>query len=214
MGFLDRLLGRGPRPPQDRPTGGYEPPTLPGHRERMPTVDQAVASEDERAIARYRYLLRTAPPEQIEQAHAEAFAQLSSDQRHKVLGQLSQDLPKGEAPRSDDPRDLARAATRAEMRQPGYLTSAFAGPGSMMAGSMLGSIAGVVIGSTIASSVLGGYVGSPEAAEVGEQGVEDVGDPGADIGGDVGGEVGYDVGHDVGGDFGGFGGGDFGGFDF
>jgi hypothetical protein len=30
-------------------------------------------SADEQAIARYRYMLKTAPPETIEQAHAEAF---------------------------------------------------------------------------------------------------------------------------------------------
>ena len=30
-------------------------------------------SEDEQALARYRYMLKTAPPETIEQAHVEAF---------------------------------------------------------------------------------------------------------------------------------------------
>lgn len=206
MGFLDRLLGREPREQQHQQrTGGYEPPTIPAQRGHgMPSVDQAVASEDERTIARYRYLLRTAPPERLEEVHAEAFAQLSDDQRAKVLGRLSQDLPEGEAPRSEDPRDLARAATRAEMRQPGYMGSAFAGPGfgSMMAGSMLGTIAGFAIGGAIAGSLMGGYESSPEAGDVGEQT------------GDAGGE-GFDG--DAGGDGGGFDGGDFGdfgGFDF
>lgn len=178
----------------------------------MRPVGDAVASEDERAIARYKYLLRTAPPERLEEVHAEAFGQLSAQQRQQLLGQLSQDLPAGEAPRSDDPRDLARAATRAEMRQPGYMQSAFAGPGmgSMMAGSMLGTIAGVVVGSAIADSLFGGYEQSPEASDAGE-GAADAG--GADSPGAEGDAAGGDFGGDAGGDFGGdFGGGDFGGF--
>ncbi len=187
----------------------------------MRPVGEAVSSENERAVARYRYLLRTAPPERLEEVHAEAFAQLSPEQRQQVLGRLSQDLPTGEAPQSDDPGDLARSATRAEMRQPGYMQSAFAGPGmgSMMAGSMLGTIAGVVVGSAIAQSLFGGYETSPEAADAGEG----VGDTGAGDGGDAagaeagGGEFGGQEfgGGDFGGELGsGDFGGDFGGFDF
>ena len=41
----------------------------------------AGSTADEQAIARYRYLLRTAPPEAIEQAHAEAFARLHGGDR-------------------------------------------------------------------------------------------------------------------------------------
>src|SRR5512143_3276040 len=54
------------------------------------------ASDDDQAIARYRYMLRTAPPETIEQAHAEAFAQLSLSQRRRVLDELSRDIPPAE----------------------------------------------------------------------------------------------------------------------
>src|ERR671928_167090 len=36
-------------------------------------------------------------------------------------------VPSSERPRSDDPRSLARAATRAEVRQPGTLERAFGG---------------------------------------------------------------------------------------
>ena len=39
------------------------------------------SSDDDAPIARYRYMLKTAPPETIEQAHAEAFAQLTPEQR-------------------------------------------------------------------------------------------------------------------------------------
>ena len=110
MGLLDRLFGRrGPR--SRRPCATAVPGGTGGRQEQLP---------DEQAIARYRYLLRTAPPEQIEQAHAEAFAQLTTDQRQQVLAQLAAAVPAGERPRTDDPETLARVATRAEMRQPGH----------------------------------------------------------------------------------------------
>ena len=65
MGLLDRIFGTSPaRDAQSRSTGGREPDTIPGmDRRPMPSVDDAVAAEDERALARYRYLLRTAPPQ-------------------------------------------------------------------------------------------------------------------------------------------------------
>ena len=109
MGLLDRLFGRRPPTPRAavRPSVGSFP--------------------DDQAIARYRYLLRTAPPEQIEQAHAEAFAQLTPDQRQQVLAQLAAAVPAGERPRTDDPRTLARVATRAELRQPGFLERTLGG---------------------------------------------------------------------------------------
>ena len=44
----------------------------------------AGVGDDEAAIARYRYMLKTAPPETIEQAHAEAFAQLTPEQRQRA----------------------------------------------------------------------------------------------------------------------------------
>jgi hypothetical protein len=114
MGLLDRLLGR--RPPARRGYGTPPPPPPPG----------VARSADEQAVERYRYLLRTAPPDQIEQAHAEAFAQLTPEQRRQVLEQLS---AAGERPRGADPRDLARAATRAELRRPGILERVFGGYG-------------------------------------------------------------------------------------
>src|SRR6476661_7950369 len=112
MGLLSRLFGRRNRYPQaSYGSGPYEggPRTVgPGDR-------------DQQAIERYRYLLRTAPPEQIEQAHVEAFEKLTPDQRQQVLAQLAAAVPAGERPRADDARTLARAATRAELRQPGIL---------------------------------------------------------------------------------------------
>src|SRR4051795_5152605 len=116
MGLLDRLFGR-----RNQAREQYAAPRE--HRGRPENLP------DEQALARYRYLLRTAPPEQIEQAHAEAFAQLTPDQRQQVLAQLAAGVPAGERPRTDDPRTLARVATRAEIRQPGFLERIFGGSG-------------------------------------------------------------------------------------
>jgi hypothetical protein len=225
MGFLDKLLGREPLQ-QQRPQQA-QPPT--GQPYAVPAPRGGASSEDERAIARYKYLLRTAPPEDLERVHTEAFAKLSPEQRQMVLQRLNEDLPEGERPRSDQPADLARSATRAEMSRPGYLQGAFGGGrgggmgmGGMIAGSMLGTIAGVVVGSALADMMLGGYDSSPEAQEAGDATADagdtgDAGDAGGDAGdgaGDTGDAGGSDFGDfGGGGDFGDFGGGgDFGGF--
>jgi hypothetical protein len=173
MGFLDRLFG-----------SDETATAAPRH---------AVGSDDERAIERYRYLLSTAPPETIEQVHAEAFAKLTDEQRAVIYEELSKGAGTGERPLSSEPATLARAATRAEMRQPGTLERSFSNPayqgpgfGSMIASSLIGTVAGYVIGSALVSAFLPWDGGATDAA----------GDSGADAG-------------DSGGDFGG---GDFGGF--
>ena len=219
MDFLRRLFG-----------DTLDPEPEPQSRQRQAPgpvrQDRSDLTEDERALERYRYLLRTAPPETLEAAHAEAFAQLTPEQRRMVLEELSQDLPEREraavAGADEDPRALARVATRAEMRQPGTLERRFSGMGGpgmggagiglggMMAGSFLSTIAGVVIGTAIADAIFDGGEGDQGSAEgtdaEADQGTE-TGDAGFDSG---------DTGFDSGGDFGGgdFGGGDFGGGEF
>ncbi len=150
MGLLDRLFGKS------------ESQQQPGSASKESQLT------DEQALERYRYLLRTAPPEAIEQAHAEAFAQLTPEQRAQALKQLSQQVPAAErasVPSQADPQSLARLATRAELRQPGILERTFGGSGMGMgmggvfAGSLLGSIAGSFIGSAIAHQFLGGFHG-------------------------------------------------------
>jgi hypothetical protein len=175
MGFLDRLFGADEAPapaPQQR-----EAPT-----------------DDQRAIERYRYLLRTAPPETIEAVHREAFEKLTEEQRAIVYEELSKGAGTGERPLSSEPATLARAATRAEMRRPGTLESSFSNPayrgpgfGSMIASSLIGTVAGYVVGSALVSAFLPWDGGADAAA-----------DPGADAA-DAGG--GFDTGADFG-DFG------------
>src|SRR6188768_3984366 len=119
MGFLDRLLGREePQHPQNQPSaqGGYG-----AQGGYVGQATQPPRSDDEIAVERYRYLLRTAPPETIEQVHAEAFAKLTEPQRQQVLAELSAGLGAAERPSSSDPQVMARAATRAEAMNPGFM---------------------------------------------------------------------------------------------
>ena len=99
MGFLDRLLGRTHdertyhgvpgRPDDVRPYAGEAPgkhgyAPYPGQQPAGRPgggVPAAHRDPDEVAVERYRYLLRTAPPETIEAAHHEAFARLTEEQR-------------------------------------------------------------------------------------------------------------------------------------
>jgi hypothetical protein len=173
--------------------------------EANPASDQDRA--DEQALARYRYMLQSAPPEDIERAHEEAFAALTPDQRRQALEALAKVVPASEI-RGDDPASLARTATRAEVRQPGTIERAWGGAG---AGPGLGSwfmatLAGSFIGTAIAQSFFDNDPGPGAAGETGD--VTDAG--GSDAGDDFGGDGAEG---DVGGDFGGgdFGGGDFGG---
>ena len=222
MGFLDRLFGgsdaarQAPPVPQN-PYGTGAPGAQPPR------------SEDEMAIERYRYLLRTAPPETIEQVHAEAFAKLTEPQRQQVLAELSAGLPQAEQPRSSDPQTMARAATRAEYLNPGFMERTLGpqrqGPsfGSMLGSSILGTVVGYVIGSALVSSFhaptfaddqgyqdgASGDGGNSEGA-TGETGAAEAGgDSGAGWGGDPGSGWGGDA---SAGDMGGMG--DFGDFGF
>ena len=161
MGFFDKLFGNSE--PQQQNNASYIG-TQP-FNQTSPQSSTRIQPSDEQALARYRYMLQTAPPEALEQAHEEAFAQLTPEQRQMVLQQIAQNTPDNEKSQlADDPRSLARAATRAEMRQPGMMERTFGGiggggmmgggmgMGGMMMGGLLTSIAGGFIGSSIANS--------------------------------------------------------------
>ena len=196
MGLFDKL--------KERFAPSAPPQTYAPQRSDARRPGGAAAKDpDEAAVERYRYMLRTAPPETIEQAHAEAFAKLTPEQRQKVLADVSAELPPSERATSDDPRSLARMATRAEMRNPGTMERTLGGGrgggmgmGGMIAGTLLASVAGAFIGTAIADAFLddegAGDAGGEEMAAADDPGVED---PGAgDFGGDLGGG-------DFGGDF-------------
>jgi len=157
-------------------------------------------SEDEQALARYRYMLKTAPPETIEQAHVEAFARLTPEQRRMLLEQLRAEMPEAErAYAADNPQSLARLATRAEVREPGTMERLFSrvpatGPGfgGIFAGSLLGSMAGSVLGTMLAQNFLAshgmqqGDPGQSLAADHAYDGTQ-AQDPGFDTGDSSGG---------------------------
>ncbi len=67
-----------------------------GRRDPDPAPTQTT---DEQALARYGYMLATAPPEDIERAHEEAFARLTPEQRQQALQALAQHVPEGEVTR-------------------------------------------------------------------------------------------------------------------
>lgn len=229
MGFLDRLFGR-----KEAPVTG---PTRRLDQFQEPQAQSREQDDDARAVDRYRYMLRTAPPETIEQAHAEAFGQLTPEQRQMVLQQLGQNLPANERPRQDDPQSLARAATRAEMRQPGTLVQIFQsappmgygmgggfgmggmGMGGMLGGSFLSTMAGAFVGSAIANQFFDNNPVDNYNDFGGDGGVDGGADAGAGDANDLSTEADYtDAGADAGYndagagfDEGGFGGGDFGG---
>ncbi|MGY4857144.1 hypothetical protein [Cryobacterium sp. AP23] len=199
MGFLDRLLGRPEQPEQPRRAAPQR-------------------TDDEIAVERYRYLLRTAPPETIEQVHTEAFSKLTDEQRDLLFTQLTENAMEGERPANAEPATLAKSATRAELRQPGTLDRAFGGDqagnrqgpgfGSMLGASLLGTVAGYVVGSALVSTFLPDAGGEADASA--DAGADANAESGADSGTDAGGDSGSDFGGDSGG-FGDFGGGDFGG---
>ncbi len=162
-------------------------------------------SEDEQALARYRYMLKTAPPETIEQAHVEAFAKLTPEQRRMLLEQLRNEMPDTErAYATETPQGLARMATRAEVRRPGTLEGLFsrmpaAGPGfgGFVASSLLGSMAGTVLGTMIAQNFMANHAFAEELPAEGHHAADSSSDvDGAHDGGDFTGGM-----DDIGGDF-------------
>ena len=214
MGFLDRLFGRGDDREQERQQPMRRQPSRTASGGNIPP-DQLT---DEQAVERYRYMLRTAPPETVEQAHAEAFARLTPEQRQMVLQELSQTLPESERAGGryqDDPKSLARMATRAEMRQPGTLERTFGGMGGggigmggLLAGSFLSSFAGIFLGSMIAQQFFDNSGGDGDSGDGGGDGQEgdsaDASETGeTDAGASDTGGYADSGGFDNGGDFGG-----------
>ena len=159
---------------------------------------QIARDSDEVAIERYRYLLRTAPPEEIERAHAEAFAALTPEQRQKIIEGLASAAPESElAAAGDDPAQLARVATRAELRDPGTMERVY---GQMPArggflgglgfgGTFLNTLAGAFVGTAIASALFGSYgypPGDPAESGSADGDSGDSGDSGDGDGGEGG----------------------------
>jgi hypothetical protein len=171
MGFFGRLFGaEAPLPER----------TAQRPRRATPGTATGGSLSDAQALERYRYMLRTAPPETIEQAHAEAFAKLTAEQRQQVLAGLAESAPAAEsaailATPLNDTQALARTATRAEIRQPGVMERTMASPGLGFGASLLSSFAMGFVGSMVANaffSAIGGF-GEDPGAQAEEGGTEE-----------------------------------------
>lgn len=149
------------------------------------SADLHVASGEEAwELARYKYLLRVASPDAVEQLHREAFAVLALEQRERLFLRLRHDLSEGQRPASSEPAELARAAVAAHEGDHGYLIRLLRRPGQgvseghtvpeqqagsgglLFAGSVLGPVAATAVRSDAASDLLVGFDNSPEAAQV------------------------------------------------
>ena len=154
MGFLDKLLGREPLQ-QQRPQQAA-PPT--GEPYAVPSPRGGASTEDERAIARYTVPACAPPTPRTSRRSTPRPSRSSPPSSARWCSSASRTTSRrASGRRSDQPADLARSATRAEISRPGYLQGASVaavaewaawvmGMGGMIAGSMLGTIAGVVVG--------------------------------------------------------------------
>jgi hypothetical protein len=159
--------------------------------------DPSISPQDAQAIARYRYLIKTAPPEAVELAHAEAFARLTPEQRQLLLQHIAAELPPHEralaGPANAGPQGMARLITRAEVRQPGTIERLLGGRngpglGAVIGTTLLATIAGSVIGSAIAHEMFGAGSQTDEPGAGLADAADFSGEDGADVDGfDIGG---------------------------
>lgn len=164
MGLLDRLL-RGRRTPE----AGDARPLTP-----------------DQAMARWRYLLGTAPPEALSEAHARGLESLGEMPRAEVMQRLRAALSALE-PGAMVPSDagvLVRAAARAERRTPGFLERALAA--DARGRQTLAGLAAAVVASSAAAPFLRGFEPGLDAGALEDKRApdfEDAPDPPAGPGG-------------------------------
>ncbi|PZE85229.1 cation-transporting ATPase [Curtobacterium sp. MCBD17_032] len=141
----------GQQPYGQQPHG--QPQQNGGRPGRTPSTDA-----DRVAIAKYDYLLKTADPERLEQAHHDAFARLTPEQRQQVLQRLNAEVPQHDRSTDASPAGLARAATRGETSRPGTMRKVLAGTaiggGALAVGGLAVAVAGGAVLSAAAGPVL------------------------------------------------------------
>jgi hypothetical protein len=141
----------GQQPYGQQPYG--QPQQTGGRPGRTPSTDA-----DRVAIAKYDYLLKTADPERLEQAHHDAFARLTPEQRQQVLQRLNAEVPQHDRSTDASPAGLARAATRGETSRPGTMRKVLAGTaiggGALAVGGLAVAVAGGAVLSAAAGPVL------------------------------------------------------------
>ena len=90
--------------------------------------------------------MRTAEPDQLESVHREAFERLTPAQREQLGTTMRSELPEGERPRSEDPQDLARSATRLGVLDPRRLTRLLGRVGGSAGSGRSGGIGKAALG--------------------------------------------------------------------
>lgn len=130
------------------------------------------------AVARYEYLLHAAEPAQLERIHAAAFRRLTPAERNQIQARLRTELPLAEQPRTSQPADLARTATRAEAARPGVLARILARTprtGNATTGQKAGAAAAGAAGGllvVVATGAIGSALATPLLAEALTAGVD------------------------------------------
>ena len=120
-----------------------------GHARRGRQAQSSEPMEDQ-AVRQYRYLLRTAPQDALEAAHADALSAIGPLHRETVLRTVQTELVVGAHLEVDDIGPLAHLMTLGERRSPGVLTSSIPAPA-------LSALAQAVIDSEPAFGLFAGY---------------------------------------------------------
>jgi hypothetical protein len=157
----DKLTGDDRTSQQQQPSGQQPRPLSGPHKKQQFGARPGVAPSNEAdrvAIAKYDYLLKTADPERLEQAHHDAFARLTPEQRQQVLQRLNAELPRHDQGTDASAAGLARTATRGETSRPGtmrkVLGGAAIGGGALAVGGLAVAVAGGAVLSAAAGPVL------------------------------------------------------------
>lgn len=114
-----------------------------------PHGEPANAAEDP-VVRQYRYLLRTAPADALEAAHAEAIPRLSGAQQESLLVTLQSSLLVGDRLTVGEHVKIAHLVTVGERRSPGRLLTA-------LRTDVLQDLAASVLGAEASFGLLGGY---------------------------------------------------------
>jgi hypothetical protein len=120
-------------------------------KRRDPQVDPADAPEDP-LVRQYRYLLRTAPVDALESAHAEAIPLLSEAHRESLLETVRSSLLVGDRLTTSAHAKIAHLVTDGERRAPGQLLRA-------LSADVLQNLAVRVLESESSFGLLSGYAG-------------------------------------------------------
>jgi hypothetical protein len=90
------------------------------HQDKGPPA----GSDEDPVVRQYRFLLRNAAPEAVADAHIEAMARLSQEQRDLVLRSIQRGLLAGQRLSSEDISKMARLIVLGERRSPNAFISA------------------------------------------------------------------------------------------